>query len=98
MSSAVLSGRVPLRAGDGYLLLLLAEACGWVPTVVARDRGVEVSLRHTVYGVCSLAGETVADVAGTLVEWAFLRARLGAELRKLAALAKDAHMREGGDG
>ena len=86
----------PLRAGDGFLLLLLAEACGWTPTVVGRDRGVEVTLRHPVYGECALEGESVADVAGTLVEWAFLRARLGTELRKLAELAQRCSVREVG--
>lgn len=84
-----------LRAGEGYLLLLLAEACGWQPTIVGHGRGVEVSLRHPVYGECSLAGESVAHVAGTLVEWAFLRARLGSELRKLAELAQRCSSGEG---
>lgn len=85
-----------LRAGDGYLLLLLAEACGWTPTIVARERGVEVTLRHPIYGECALAGESVAAVAGTLVEWALLRARLGAELVKLAQLAQ--RCSSGGEG
>ena len=84
-----------LRAGDGYLLLLLAEACGWTPTIVGRERGVEVTLRHPIYGECALAGESVAAVAGTLVEWALLRARLGAELRKLGELAKGVQEAEG---
>jgi len=82
------SAREPLRAGDGYLLLLLAEAAGWRSTVVAHEQGVEVSLRHPLLGECSLAGASVAAVAGTLVEWAFLRARLATELKRLAELAQ----------
>jgi hypothetical protein len=94
-TSGPLPSREPLRAGDGYLLLLLAEACGWTPTIVGRDRGVEVTLRHPVYGECALEGESVGAVAGTLVEWAFLRARLGAELQKLAELAQRCSGEEG---
>jgi len=93
-SSENLSDREPVRAGDGYLLLMLAEAAGWTPTVIGSTvvdgspARVRVSLRHPVYGECALEGESVASVVPTLVEWAFLRARFGAELRRIAQLAQ----------
>lgn len=87
-SSDSSASRERFRAGDGYLLLALANACGWASTVTASRAGVRVELRHPLYGECAYDGASVAHVAPIVVEWALLRARLGAELRRIAELAE----------